>query len=45
MSYTEIGLDLLTMFAEQCAETATLEKSPKLEGRMMSIFLAPKAGK
>ena len=45
MAHTEIGRDLLTKFAEQCAETATLEKSPKLEGRMMSIFLAPKAGK
>lgn len=45
MAHTDIGRDLLTRFAEQCAETATLEKSPKLEGRMMSIFLAPKAGK
>ena len=44
-AHTEIGRDLLTKFAEQGAETATLEKSPKLEGRMMSIFLAPKAGK
>ena len=45
MAHTEIGRDLLTKFAEQCAETATLEKSPKLEGRMMSIFLSPKSGK
>ena len=45
MAHTEIGRDLLTKFAEQCAETATLEKSPKLEGRMMSIFLSPKTGK
>lgn len=45
MAHTDIGRDLLTRFAEQCAETATLEKSAKMEGRMMSIFLSPKAGK
>ena len=45
MAHTDIGRDLLMRFAEQCAETATLEKSAKLEGRMMSIFLSPKAGK
>ena len=31
--------------AEQCAEVATLDKEPKLEGRSMSIFLSPKTGK
>ena len=45
MAHTDIGKDLLDRFAEQCAETATLDKSAKLEGRMMSIFLSPKAGK
>lgn len=45
MAHTDIGRDLLNRFAEQCAETATLDKSAKLEGRMMSIFLSPKAGK
>jgi len=45
MAHTDIGRDLLNKFAEQCAETATLDKSAKLEGRMMSIFLSPKAGK
>ncbi len=45
MAHTEIGRDLLMKFAEQCAETANLEKSAKLEGRMMSIFLSPKGGK
>ncbi len=45
MAHTDIGRDLLMRFAEQCAETATLEKSAKLEGRMMSIFLSPKTGK
>ncbi|MBQ9348754.1 MAG: translation initiation factor IF-3 [Oscillibacter sp.] len=45
MAHTDIGRDLLNRFAQQCAETANLEKSARLEGRMMSIFLAPKAGK
>ena len=45
MAHTDIGKDLLDRFAEQCAETANLEKGAKLEGRMMSIFLSPKSGK
>ena len=43
MAHTEIGRDLLLRFAEQAADVATLEKDPKMEGRSMSIFLAPKA--
>ncbi len=45
MAHTDIGKDLLVRFAEQCAEVATLDKEPKLEGRSMSIFLPPKTGK
>ncbi len=45
MAHTEIGRDLLLRFAEQVNEIANLEKDPKMEGRSMSIFLAPKAGK
>ena len=45
MAHTDIGRDLLDKFAEQCAETAALDKGVKLEGRMMSIFLSPKGGK
>ena len=45
MAHTEIGRDLLTKFAEQCAEAATMEKAAKLEGRNMSMFLSPKSGK
>jgi translation initiation factor IF-3 len=45
MAHTDIGRALLGRFADQCAETAALDKMPKLEGRMMSIFLSPKAGK
>lgn len=45
MAHTEIGRDLLVRFAEAIAETATLDKEPKMEGRSMSIFLSPKTGK
>ena len=45
MAHTDIGKDLLVRFAEQCAEVATLDKEPKLEGRSMSIFHSPKTGK
>ena len=44
MAHTDIGKDLLVRFAEQCAEVATLDKEPKLEGRSMSIFLSPSCG-
>ncbi len=45
MAHTEIGRDLLLRFAEQLGETASMDKDPKMEGRSMSIFLSPKAGK
>ena len=45
MAHTDIGKELLERFADQCAETANLDKGAKLEGRMMSIFLSPKTGK
>ena len=45
MAHTEIGKDLLLKFAEQCAEVATLDKDPKLDGRHMSIFLSSTVGK
>ena len=42
MAHTEIGEELLKDYAEKCAEIATLDKAPKLEGRNMTIFLSPK---
>ena len=45
MAHTDIGKELLNQFAEQCADVASLERNARLEGRMMSIFLAPKSGK
>ena len=45
MAHTEIGKELLDKFAEQCADMANLEKTAKMEGRNMSIFLSAKASK
>ena len=45
MAHTNIGEKLLMDFAAACAEVATMEKNPKLEGRFMTIFLAPKTSK
>lgn len=45
MAHTDIGRDLLNRFAGECADIANLDRPAKLEGRMMSIFLSPKAGK
>jgi translation initiation factor IF-3 len=42
MAHTEIGEVLLRDFADKCGEIANLDKSPKLEGRNMSMFLSPK---
>ncbi len=42
MAHTQIGQDLLTRFGEACSEIGTVEKAPKLEGRNMFMFVAPK---
>lgn len=42
MAHTSLGQELLLKFAADCAETAVVEKAPKLEGRQMLLFLAPK---
>lgn len=45
MAHTSLGEDLLIKFGEGCSEIATVEKSPKLDGRHMMMFLAPKNAK
>ena len=42
MAHTNLGEKLLLEFAEATSEIANMEKNPKLEGRFMAIFLAPK---
>ena len=45
VTHSSLGQDLLLKFAEECGEIAVMDKSPKLEGRHMSIFLSPKPAK
>lgn len=43
VSHSEIGVTLLEKFAEQTKEYGSVERKPKLEGRNMTMFLAPNA--
>ena len=45
LGHPELGLAVMKDFAEACTETAVIEKQPKLEGRSMLMFLAPKPAK
>ena len=45
MAHTNIGEKILLDFAAACAEIASMEKNPKLEGRFMAMFLTPKNSK
>ena len=45
MAHTNIGEKILVDFAAACAEVASMEKNPKLEGRFMAMFLTPKTSK
>ena len=45
MAHTNIGEKILLDFADACADIASMEKNPKLEGRFMAMFLTPKTGK
>ena len=45
MAHTNIGEKLLMDFAEACSEVSTMEKNPKLDGRFMAMFLAPRNSK
>jgi translation initiation factor IF-3 len=45
MAHPENGLVTMSNFAEACQDFCTIEKSAKLEGRSMMMFLAPKTKK
>ena len=45
VTHSSIGLELLQRFAELCTDYGVIEKQPKLEGRQMHMFLAPKKDK
>ena len=42
MAHTDLGKDVLMRFAETLDEFAVIETAPKLEGRTMTLILAPK---
>ncbi len=42
LHHTQLGMDLLTKFAEAITETGNVEKAAKLEGRNMTMVVAPK---
>ncbi len=42
MAHTELGRDVLEKFAEELSECSIIETKPKLEGRTMTMILAPK---
>ena len=43
MAHTDLGKQLLERFAAECADIAKVDKGAKLEGRLMTEFLSPKA--
>ena len=45
IAHSSIGEELLTKFGEQLSDIANVEKTPKLEGRNMSMFISAKAAK
>ncbi len=45
ITHKEIGQRVLDRFAEACAEVATVESKPKMDGRSMFLVLTPKTEK
>ncbi|MDQ5984075.1 MAG: Translation initiation factor IF-3 [Eubacteriales bacterium SKADARSKE-1] len=45
MGHPELGLEVMNKFSDACCEFANIEKSAKLDGRNMLMFLAPKPSK
>ena len=45
MGHPELGLEIMSRFADAMSEVANVEKPAKLEGRTMLTFLAPKPAK
>ena len=45
MAHTHLGNDLMDRFKEAVAQVGTVEKPPKMEGRSLAMFIAPKPAK
>ncbi|MBD8005285.1 translation initiation factor IF-3 [Bacillus norwichensis] len=41
ITHKEIGQQVLTRFAEECKDLATVESKPRMDGRSMFLVLAP----
>jgi translation initiation factor IF-3 len=41
LSHTDIGAQLLEKFQAECAEFGTVDKKPVMEGRFLSMMIAP----
>lgn len=44
-AHRELGIELIERVVELCAEKTSLERPPKLDGRILSCMLAPKSAK
>jgi len=42
MAHTDLGKDVLIRFADSLAEVSVIESMPKLDGKTMTMILAPK---
>jgi translation initiation factor IF-3 len=42
LAHTELGEDVLLRFADSLSDVSTIEVEPKVEGRQISLLLAPK---
>lgn len=45
ITHPDLGRDIIMRFVEDCAEKGTMEKQPKLDGRIMSLVIASKTAK
>ena len=45
LGHTQLGREVMDKFAELCSEFSTVEKKPVMEGRTMSMVLAPRSEK
>ena len=45
LGHTDLGREVMDKFAELCSEVSTVEKKPVMEGRSLTMFLAPKSEK
>ena len=45
LGHTDLGKEVMTRFAEMCSEYSNIEKNAVMEGRSLTMFLAPKSEK